>query len=341
MIDTVRLLTRGQPDEDQLTLYWQKRETTRPANPVTQEYFHNTKAPFPLRATYRPKSYTGLHLLTIEFSLPKLLLGNNWQMLYDIPGAIPLVDAILVRSPALPPLPSVGEMTVSRLDICYNYQVGTHLTAYIEALSRLEYAHRTTARFNTQTVEFRCKSIKCKFYDKHAETKGQAPQGLLRHETTLHRAAAVKRALAQHRPVLLTHLTLNRLQSVLEHDLEAIGIRDRCFLNTDHVYDILVNEYGPQRGPRLFGIWTRYQQLSKDDLARQTKIKRNAINRLLADIKKAGVSLGAITNDEPLPPLRIIIPNPIPPVTLKTCTQTPGVTLGSLAPSEEASPPCE
>ena len=149
------------------------------------------------------------------------------------------------------------------------------------------------------------------------------------------------RALAVHHPVTLAHLTLDQLQSVLEHDLEAIGIRDRCFLNTDHVYDMLVTEYGSQRGPRLFGLWTRYQHLSKDDLARQTGIKRNTINRLLSDIRKAGVPLAATNNDEPLPPLSIIIPDPIPPVTSQICTQTPGVTQGSLASAEEASPPCE
>jgi len=341
MIDTVRFLTRALPDEDQLLCYWRRNELSSPTGEPTVKYIYNTKAPYPLRATYRPKSHTGLHQLSIELSLPKLILGNNWEMLYDIPGAIPLLDAIFARSPALPPLPSVGEMTVSRLDICYNYEVGNHLAAYIEALSRLEYAHRTTARFNTQTVEFRCKSVKCKFYDKHAETKGEAPAGLLRHETTLHRAAPVKRALAQHHPVLLTHLTLDRLRTVLEHDLEAIGIRDRCFLNTDYVYEMLVTEYGSQRGPRLFGFWTRYQHLSKDDLARQTGIKRNTINRILADIRNAGVPLGAIANDEPLPPLRIIIPDPIPPVTSQICTQTPGVTQGSLPSAEEASPPCE
>ncbi len=334
MLDTVRLLTRGQPDEDQLLSYWRKNETTSPSGEPIVKYIYNTKAPFALRATYRPKSYTGLHLLTIELSLPKLLLGNNWQMLYDIPGAIPVVDAIFARSPALPPLPSVAEMSLSRLDICYNYQVGDQLAAYIEGLSRLDYAHRTTVRFNTQTVEFRCKSVNCKFYDKHAETLGQSPPGILRHEITLQRARTIRTVLGFTQPTTLADLSLPLLVLPLQRDLHRLSIYDTPFATHNQAAATLTAYYGPNKGAYRFMALVLFQTLDRDQIAAELGITRGSVNQLLSDVRKAGLSLSLSDNNQPLPPLRVELPAEIP-------LQTPGVTLGSLAPGEEASPPCE
>ncbi len=334
MIDTIRFLTRAKPDEDQLLCYWRKDEKTSPTGEPILKYIYNTKAPHSLRATYRPKSYTGLHLLTIELSLPKLLLGNNWQMLYDIPGAIPLVDAIFARIPALPPLLSVAEMSLSRLDICYNYQVGTQIGAYIEALSRLDYPHRTTVRFNTETVEFRCKSVNSKFYDKHAETLGQSPPGILRHEITLQRARPIRTALGFTQPTTLADLSLPLLALPLQRDLQRLSIYDTSFATHNHAAATLTDHYGPNKGAYRFMALVLFQRLDRDQIAAELGITRGSVNPLLSDVKKAGLSLSLSDNNQPLPPLRLELPVEIP-------IQTPGVTQGSLAPSEEASPPCE
>jgi hypothetical protein len=332
MIDTLRLLCTARPTEEQLSNRWvgHSKEQFGKSVPVKYTCNPDPASGFRFRLTYRRTSYIYPNLLSIEFSLPKLILGNNWEMLWDIPGAITLVDDILARYPALPELPSIAHMPNSRLDVCYNHHLGNDLPAYLEALSRMDYPRRDIHRINAETVAFHAKSVGSKFYDKHAETDGEAPYGMLRHEITFNRGAPVKRAFNRNRPVTLLDCGLPSLCAILQHDLDVLGASQRCFVNPDHAYELLVDKYGNNRGPRLFGIWTKYQHLDRDALARLTKVKRNAITRDLADIKKAGVALGAVENSLPLPPLTMSIPEPVPPVVLKTCTQTPGITPGSL-----------
>ncbi len=342
MIDTVRLLTRAQPTAEQL-IWWNRHETNTPAGKCYLEYYFNPSADtgIPIRATYRPESITGPHLFVLEMSLPHILFGNNWQLVLDIEAAITAADRIIASIDAFPALPSVAHMTISRLDICCNYQVGTHLAAYIEALSRLDYPHRTTVRFDTQTVEFRCKSVKCKFYDKHAETLGQSPPGILRHEITLQRASKVRSALGFERPVTLRDLHPHMLKKVLEDDLDRLGILNRPFRTKLNAAHALIDKYGPIRGPRLFGVLIMYQQFGPDQIADILGITEATVTRLLADVRKANMSTALTDTETDLPPLTITLPTDLPPFNPQTCSQTLGVTLGSLAPSEEASPTCE
>ncbi len=336
MIDTVRLMLWQEVSEDLLEEHWQKRETSILGGVVSTEYRHNRKPtdPIPLRATYRPEARSGPHELLIELSLPKLVIGNNWEMVWDLPGAFHRLDTILPECPALPPLPPCAEIALSRLDVCYNHQVGDRLPHYIEALSRLDHARRDVARFNTETVEFRAKSVKAKFYDKHAESQGQAPHGLLRQEITLHRSSSVKRALQTKQRVFLGTLSPARLKEVLDRNLETLSLSDRCLLTPDLSCQVLTDHYGANRGLRLFGVLTAFQTLNRQELANRFGITRNTVSRLLRDIQKAGLSLTQALQGEPLPPLTIEIPDPIPPLPPRICTQVPGVTLGHLGEPE-------
>lgn len=336
MIDTVRLVLWHKINQDRLEEHWQKRETSILGGVVATEYRHNRKPtdPLPLRATYRPEAQSGEHELLIEFSLPKLVIGNNWEMVWNLPAVLVRLDALLADCPALPPLPPTAEIALSRLDICYNHQVGDLLPQYIEALSRLDHGRRTVARFNTQTVEFRAKSVKTKFYDKHAESKGEAPPGLLRQEITHHRSSAIKRAFRSSQAVLFGDLTLPKLKQALDHSLETLSLSERCLLSPDFTLQILTDHYGPTRGLRLFGILSAYQGQDRQALADQLGLTRGTVSRLLSDVKKAGLSLTQTQAHEPLPPLRIEIPDPLPDLPAQTCTQVPGVTLGHLGEPE-------
>lgn len=342
MIDTVRLMLWQRISEELLEEHWQKRETSILGGVVATEYRHNRKPtdPLPLRATYRPQARSGEHELLIEFSLPKLVIGNNWEMVWDLPAALQRLDEILPQCPAFPPLPPSAEIALSRLDICYNHQVGELLRQYIEALSRLDQAHRDVARFNTETVEFRSKSRKDKFYDKHAESKGEAPPGLLRQETTLHRSSAIKRALNTDKRVFFGSLTPEVLKQVLDRELEMLSLSGHCLLAPDLSLQMLTDRYGPNRGLRLFGALTAFQTGDRQAIADLLGVKRNAVSRLLCDIKKAGLALTEANQEEPLPPLRIDLPDPIPGLPPQTCTQVPGVTRDNQELPQEWIPAC-
>ena len=183
--------------------------------------------------------------------------------------------------------------------------------------------------------------MKSKFYDKHRETNGEAPTGLLRHEVTLHCAGKVKWAFGFERPVTLRDLHPHMLKQVLEDDLDRLGIRDRPFRTSLNAAQALTDKYGPIAGPRRYGVLTMYQQFGPEQIADMLGITEAAVTRSLADVRKANMSTALTETEIDLPPLTITLPTDLPPFNPQTCTQTPGVTQGSLAPAEEESPPCE
>jgi hypothetical protein len=307
MIDTVRLTTTAKQDDEQLHWHWQERQDKRPRRDTYKTYFYNPDDGVPVRATYRPESRQGRDQFLLEFSMPRILYGHNWQLIPDIPAAIVAADDLIKALDALPDLPSTAEMSLSRLDICYNHEVADLLPYYIQALARLDYPHRTTCQFNAQTVEFRAKSVKCKFYDKCAESKGEAPPGLLRHEITMHRARQIKKALRFDKPVTLADLNFPMLQQQLETDLQRLGIFDKPFVSVNLAAERLVADYGPGRGGYRFTILSMYQDLQRAQICDQLHISRNTLNRYLSDIRKAGLPLALSDADHPLPPLRVVL----------------------------------
>lgn len=310
LIDTVRLSARARPDKEQLRWYWQKREVT-PARrtPHTEYFFNPDKASgLPLRATYRPESRQGPDQLLIEVSLPKVVFGNNWTLIPNVGSATRALDEMIEALPALPALPPSLEMSLSRLDVCYNYAVGELLPYYLEALSRLDYPHRTTVRFNAQTVEYRAKSVKSKFYDKHTESACQAPPGLLRHEITFQRAREIRQALAADRLVTLGDLTNNELlRYFLERDLHRLGVFHKPFATLNTAAARLLAEFGPNRGGYRYTLLSLYQHLSKEQIMLELGMTRNALNRLLAEIRRSGIALALSEASEELPPLEVYL----------------------------------
>ncbi len=131
------------------------------------------------------------------------------------------------------------------------------------------------------------------------------------------------------------------LKQVLDDDLDRLGIRDRPFRTSLNAAQALTDKYGPIRGPRIYGVLTMYQQFGPEQIADMLGIAQPTLTRLLADVRKANMSTALTNTETDLPPLTITLPTDLPSSNTQTCSQTPGVTLGSLAPSEEASPPCE
>jgi hypothetical protein len=307
LIDTLKLICRARPTENQLTLFWRKREDTLCGATAKCEYYCNSDKddPVQIRATYRPKSFQGDDQFSVEFSWPKLLLGNNHQMIPDMALGIEATNLILAQLPAFPTLPSIADMLVSRLDVCYNHFVGPLVPDYIAAFSILDYPHRNTRRTNAETVDFGNKSATCKWYDKYAECLHEAAFGLLRHEATLHGARTVRAALHLRRQVHLPDVTPERCKQVLDTDMARLGILGRPFGNFNTAFQALTGMYGPARATRLLGILTLYQNYDRSEIAAKLGQSRNFVSRSLLDIRKAGVSLALTSSDHPLPPLQV------------------------------------
>ncbi len=309
MIDTVRLICIERPTQEQLEAFWVRREDSGRGPEPKVSYFYNASEALhsTFRATYRPKALQGYDQFLLEASLPKLVYANNWMLLDNLEDATAAFDAILHASEAIPPLMPTAQMSLSRLDVCCSHYVGDLMPHYVEALGRLAYSHRDTVRVNDETVEYRAKSVKTKFYDKHAETNGEAPHGLLRHEVTFHRARTIKRGLGTKCPVTLGGLTKDTLLPILENDLVRLGIHGKPFATANCAALILCEAYGRKKGGYRYMELDLLQRMSKSKVAAALHLSLSTIRRHMADIRDAGLSLALTDNEVELPPLQVTL----------------------------------
>jgi hypothetical protein len=184
--------------------------------------------------------------------------------------------------------------------------------AYLQALSRLEYRARQTVPFLGTGVEYRSNSGKTKFYNKRRETlelyktddTHWAPPGTLRQETTFRHTRDVTQALRWVGTPTLNALQPENVLDILYRDLKHLGILDCQFATREVALQILCDEYGSNRGLRLYGALSAFQDRLKGRLAYEIGTKRHSIVRLLREASKAGIA-PAMVEGHSLPPLEI------------------------------------
>ena len=129
--------------------------------------------------------------LIVHVSIPKFLFGDNVTLVKESDLTLfwaklssRLYDLLGIQM-------NKQDWQVSRLDVCWNFNVGERVEDYIKHLSSKHLGRRRTCLYNqNQTIEFRSKSSSIKFYDKAKECKNgklpdeiiQKAMGLLRME---------------------------------------------------------------------------------------------------------------------------------------------------------------
>ncbi|MBH5319869.1 hypothetical protein I6N90_18890 [Paenibacillus sp. GSMTC-2017] len=118
------------------------------------------------------KYLDGSQTLSIQVSIPKLLYGNNVTLTteHDIPSFFESVQQRIHQlfSIVIPH----SEWSISRADICWNFQVGKNVGEYVRMLSKQKLAFKNTRSYNQdQTVEFSNKSSRIIFYDKQQQVQ--------------------------------------------------------------------------------------------------------------------------------------------------------------------------
>ncbi|MDQ8734833.1 hypothetical protein [Paenibacillus sp. LHD-38] len=116
------------------------------------------------------KYLDGSQTLSIQVSIPKLLYGNNVTLITedDIPSFFESVQQRIHQlfSISIPH----SEWSISRADICWNFQAGKDVGEYVRMLSKQKLAFKNTRSYNQdQTVEFSNKSSRIIFYDKQRQ----------------------------------------------------------------------------------------------------------------------------------------------------------------------------
>jgi hypothetical protein len=168
MFDTIILKARPIPiNPDTLNQYNANSTTfySKETGALNTSYkIYDEKLPF---MKYIENSQT----LSVQVSIPKFLYGDNVTMLTesDIPLFFERLQDRIQRlfSVHIPH----SDWTISRCDICCNFQVGKNVSEYVRLLSRQQLAYKNTITYNQdQTVEYRNKSSRIMFYDKYKQS---------------------------------------------------------------------------------------------------------------------------------------------------------------------------
>lgn len=116
------------------------------------------------------KYLDGSQTLSIQVSIPKLLYSNNVTLIteQDIPSFFECVQKRIQQLFSI--IIPHSEWSISRADICWNFQAGKDVGEYVRMLSKQKLAFKNTRSYNQdQTVEFSNKSSRIMFYDKQRQ----------------------------------------------------------------------------------------------------------------------------------------------------------------------------
>lgn len=212
------------------------------------------------------------YYLSVQASLPKLIYGDNVQML----GEAELNDALKIlqefASKHLGVFFDVFTATVGRVDYCYNFPVGEDLIyQYLLATAEAEPARMKRRLIGKiETVEFANKSRKIYCYDKKREAEYlfrrnkisaeavAAARGVLRLEVRYNTTEAVKRLSSGQLKLpdiqAQTLLNFDIAESVLTSAVESLKLHEPI-IPFDKRLDKLQKKYGyGSRFHRLAGF---------------------------------------------------------------------------------------
>ena len=302
MIDTIRVKFPISPSDEQLKGWTHK--VTETTTGKRESYIYNPQVDNAvLRLTYFPTAYDGKPMMTLETSLPKLILDNNYQMIGSIDGAIKIGNLMLEDIPHTPKL-DLAEGVLIRLDICYNHQVGETVDDYIKAIGNLDYPHRRTKHHRYEGVEFRAKHKTTKFYNKERESGHIEAHGILRQEITLIRGKDIQKLLGKKQPTLLD-VSKDFAVAQLEDELSKLGLLGNSIATHDTALKKLCDTYGNLAGLYYHALLVNKMDKSRKQIAQETKTHPRSLDRKLQKIVQDGIPLTMTDREEPLPPLKI------------------------------------
>jgi hypothetical protein len=305
MIDTIRLGFPVAPTEEQLKK-WDRHIRTRPTGQTIFKYTLNLKLTLDavsVRCTHYPLDYSGKPLTTVEFSLPKLVFGNNFTMLSSLEPAIERANALLATIDALPDL-DISKGILLRLDLCHNHQVGPLVPDYINAIGHLEYPHRRTKHHKDEGVEFRAKHTTTKFYNKERECGDPRAHGILRQETSYLNPKRIAKLLGRRKPTLLD-VTPDVVAQLLRNDLAKLHLDGNIIADRHTALERLCAEHGPLAGYCYWGLLQHKNDASRRQIRSRIGLHPRSLDRTLKRITDAGLVLTLTDTNEPLPPLEI------------------------------------
>lgn len=111
-------------------------------------------------------------VLEVELSIPNFLFGENITLITtkDIDAFFTMFTHQL-RNELRVDIDH-SEWKVKRIDVCWNFNVGSKVTDYLSQLSLMKYPRKDTVTYNqTETVIWQNNSSRIMFYDKEKERR--------------------------------------------------------------------------------------------------------------------------------------------------------------------------
>ena len=257
---------------------------------------------------YPPNERYPEHNLALQVSLPKVLSGNNVEMITskeEIEAAILIVKNYVGGNKWIPSV-DFGEGILWRVDACCNNPVGKHVQDYLSCLSRLTYPGRTTKIWDYGSVYYLSSKKNTHhalyFYDKQMECHQKIADDILRQESAIRRTFDIERSIDIDNTTLWD-VTIEWLVNRLNHDLVSLRLKDTLICNQDLSLKMLQTEYKPFRAYQLYGYLMARQQLPREEMLK-TGTKLRTIQSYEKAIADAGVAL-TMTDKASLPPLHI------------------------------------
>ena len=242
--------------------------------------------------------------LSIEFSVPRVLYGNNLWPILDLDETLDLISSEL---PSVPHIPSINlsKGSIHRIDIFINHQVDSRVPYYIDAISHLNYPQHDTIHYLNKEVLFKADCGSSKFYDKQYECQLPQAYGILRHEVTLRDRGRIEELTGVHQPTIQS-FTQDCNKKILTYDLQKLYLIQNVIANREFANEILIKRYGQKEGEHLMNLLLDRQILSKKQVMEKYGYSdRSTINKAEKNITNAGISMALTNRNLPLPPLGI------------------------------------
>ncbi len=307
MIDTVRFRL---PIEIPDSLLWDWGHIQKPNKDgrTWHKYFDDIEASYDtkIRFTYYPqdRKMEPNPLVLVETSLPKLIYGNNVEMITDVEKAVKLLNSFV--SEHLKRTVSLCNSELDRTDLCFNHDVGENVRDFIRYLFMLEMSGRKTKPYYpTYGVQFYSKWAALIFYDKYEECGILAAEGILREEASYVNKFSVRYALeSPDKPAFITDFTPEVIENILHRENAKLGIDNAVIADPTVALKTLVMKYGGEQGMRLYGYLCLPSDMDRKALE-ALGIKKRTIQRNRQDIKRAGLGPGLVNAERKLPPLTV------------------------------------
>lgn len=262
--------------------------------------------------------------LYLEFSIPKLLTGNNYEDELQVDDIISRVEVELASvSVAFQILPlGILSASICRIDICKNFQVGDEVSKYIEFLKTRSYPRRCRVPYQNNErgrkksgekdngVSFQSKQITTLCYDKEEECGDPNSRGILRLEVQYKGSRAIKKLTSErgceaNQGVRLGDLKYDIVREVIEREISILGLDAAIVIEDDFREQLKRNFSGRKVGALTDYARCEYQNpgLNAEQLAKIIGCSKATVNNYRQELREKGLAYNG-SRKASLPPLR-------------------------------------